>query len=552
MIYNNVNIEDKPYYQYAIKVINGDIIACNNIKMACKRFIDDLKRDDLIFYPDKVDRCIRFLSMFKHYKGKYANTHFKLEDWQQWILANVIGLYNKEYNVRKHTKCYLSVARKNGKSFFINALAMYFLIADGEPSSEILMGANSREQVMSIDYEMTLEFAKQLDPNGKLIKTYRSELKIPSIVGKLKCISNEKKVGDGYNPSVGLIDEYHCHADTSMRDVMVSGMGSRKQPLLFIITTAGFRKDYPCYALQKTNIEILKGLKEDETSFSAIYELDDGDDWKDENMWIKSNPNLGVTISTKYLSEVVNSALANPTEEVNVKTKNLNLWCDAAEVWITDSKIVEVSHNIKLEDYKEMDCYVGVDLSSVSDLTAVSYMFPMDNGEFHYFVDYYLPQTALNDKFNKALYYNWVKDGYLKLTDGNVVDYDYIANDIIKRANDDFNIITIGFDKWNATSWAIKMVENGMPMQEFGQNISTFTKPTKELERLLLSDKIKIQNNPITRFCFKNVSIKEDWNENIKVTKTAYQNKIDGVVAMIQSLGCYLENNHYTNEITII
>lgn len=510
----------------------GELMRC-----ACKRFFADLERRDLEFRPAAVERCLKVLRALKHYKSEYAGRHFEPEPWQEFIIANITGFFRRSDGKRRFRRAYIEISRKNGKSFMVNALAIYFLLFDGEASPEVIVGANSREQAKAVDFEMLAAFARQLDPKGNKLAVYRDEIRVKGgNGGRLKVISADTKTNDGYNPSLGIIDEYHAAPNSQMRDVIASGMGMRRQPLLFVITTAGFNKDYPCYALRQTCVDVLREVKTDDAMFAAIFAMNDGDNWLDRAAWRRSNPNLGVTVSEEYLKEQIDSACNNPTEEVNVRTKNLNQWCDAAEVWIPDGKVTAAMRKIDRAEYAGKLCFIGVDLAAVSDLTAVSYLFPFDDGSMHFFTDYYLPQTALNDKFNKELYRLWRRLGFLKLTPGNVTDYDAICADIAAVSRR-CEVMSIGYDKWNATQWAIKMTEAGFPLEEFGQNIGNFSRPTKELERLTLSGRVVAEYNPITQFCFRNVVIKEDWNENRKPVKGAISQKIDGVIAMLTALG---------------
>lgn len=535
-IYMNTTLSGLSYYRWALDAA-ADEKQGSLLRMAARRFLSDLEREDLVFRAESVDRCLRFLRILKHYKGSSAGRGFEPEPWQEFIVANILGFYRVDTGTRRFTRAYIEISRKNGKSFLVNALAMYFLLCDGEASPEVIVGANSREQANGVDFEMCNEFARQLDPKSRGIKRYRGELKVPKTTGRLKVISSDTKTNDGYNPSVGIIDEYHAAPTSALRDIIASGMGMRKNPLLFVITTAGFNKDYPCYKLRETCCDVLRGVKEDDGLFATIFSLDEGDDWRDEDVWHKANPNLGVTVTMKGLRDQVRGAMNNVAEEVGVRTKNLNQWCDAARVWIPDAKILSCMRNRSRDELMGRVCFVGVDLSAVSDLTAVSYMFPAtEENPMYFYTNYYLPESALVDKFNKTIYKDWAMRGILTLTPGNVTDYDWITNDI-KKAYDRYEIMAIGYDKWNATQWAIDMTDLGMPLEEFGQNLGRFTGPTKELERLILSESVEIEFSEITRFCFRNVSIKEDWNENRKPVKSSPEKKIDGVVSMLQALG---------------
>lgn len=539
----------KGYYHYVEDVLNGKIVVGELIKLACQRFKDDLQREDIYFNESVVDKAINFIGTLKHFMGKSSGKHFKLENWQQFIIANIVGWYWTDGNTRRFTSSYIEVSRKNGKTALAAALCLYYLIADGEDGAEVDLAANSKEQA-KIAFEFCSSFSKQLDPKGKYLKPYRDNVQFALNNSKLKVFAADDSKLDGFNASFGLIDEYHAAKNSKVRDVIKSSMGMRNNPHLCTITTAGFDKTLPCYKLRSTSIEILNKLKTDDSMFIAIYSLDDKDDWTDKDNWVKCTPNLNITVTSKYIKEQVQSAINNPSEEVGVKTKTLNLWCDVADVWLPENYIVKASKDIHLEDFRDCECYIGVDLSATSDLTAVSYLIEKDN--IYYFkTDYYLPESALVDKPDRETYKLWKQQGLITITAGNVTDYDYITNDIVAASNI-LNIQKIGYDKWNATQWAIHATEIGLPLEEYPQTMGNFNRPTKELERLILSGNTVIDNNEITRWCFRNVELKSDYNGNVKPNKGIKSKKIDGVIAIIQALGMYLTVPHYSNEILTI
>lgn len=344
--------------------------------------------------------------------------------------------------------------------------------------------------------------------------------------------------------------EYHAAKNSKVRDVIKSSMGMRMNPHLCTITTAGFDKTLPCYQLRTVAIEVLNGLKIDDEMFIAIYSLDADDDWRDEMNWVKCAPNLDITVTSKYIRGQVQQAINNPADEVGVKTKTLNLWCDSSNVWLPEDYIVKSSKEVNLNSFAGMDCYVGVDLAATSDLTAVAYLVVLD-GTYYFKTHYYLPESALKDKADKELYKYWKQQGYLTVTSGNVTDYDYITADMLRYA-DVVNIQSVGYDKYNATQWAIDSTEQGLPLEEYPQTLGNFNMPTRELERLILSGKAVIDNNEINRYCFRNVSLKSDHNGNVKPNKAVDKKKIDGTIAMIQALGMYLRNPRFSNEIITI
>lgn len=539
---------NKAYIQYPVDVISGNVIAGKHIKKACERFFSLMDDDRYMFLEEKVDKVIRLYHHLRHFKGRHSGKPFVLEPWQEWIIASIYGFYNKSDGSRLTQTVYIEVARKNGKTALAAGIGLNALINDDEDGAEVYFAANSKDQVKISAWPLCSNFAKAFDPKEKYLKVYRDTINFDKTISWLKVLAADSTKLDGPNPSTFILDEYHAAKSNSLKAVLESGQGTRDNPLEIIITTAGFDKLGPCYELRTTATEILNGLKEDDSFFMAIYSLDEKDDWKDEANWIKSNPNMDVTVKSSYLRKEVRKAMNTPSDEVNVKTKNLNMWCDSSDVWIPDDYILACSRKVDLDDFTTKDdCFAGIDLSSTSDLTCVSFMIPKD-GKFYFKTLYYLPEEALETKKNKEQYSEWVRLGFLKLTLGNVVDYDYILDDILS-VDKRLYIVKVGYDSWNATQFVINATDKGLPMEPVSQSIGNFNRPTKEMERVILSGNVVIDNNPITRFCFRNVVMKLDHNGNTKPSKEYRDKKIDGVISMIEAMGVCLMTPQYSNSI---
>lgn len=528
--------------QYAKDVVSGKILACQWVKLACKRFLDDINSQDYYFDEKKYNTLTTFTGVMKHYSSGAAGKPFILEPWEDFIICNIFCLYRVDTRRRKYKTAHISVSRKNGKTTLAAALGLFSLIADGEPASSVIMAANSREQA-HIDFDAASAFARQLDPRKKSLKVLRNEIVFQKNNASLKVISADASTGDGLNPQLVVLDELHEAPDSKLFDVLRSGQGFREQPLMLSITTAGFRIGGFCNQYEDYCKEILMGQKVDETLFALLYTLDDGDDWTDESNFIKSNPNLGVTVKRDWLSEQVNQAKNSPTLEVGVKTKNLNVWCSSSTTWIPEQYIRRSLMDVDLTEFKNKNnylVYLGFDLAAISDLTAVSIMFVDPETEEYFFKTwYYLPKSALDGKYNSELYKMWSSKGFLTLTDSETTDYNYIQNQIV-YLYETFDVQGVFFDSWNAQMLVNNLTNLGLPMTAYSQSIGNFNKPTKEMERLVLSDKVRFDNNPITRFCFDNVELKVDLNGNSKPVGDHNAKKIDGVISMLNALGGYL------------
>lgn len=529
---------------YPERVVNGEIIAGKYIKLACQRFLDWLTRDDIEYRQDKVDRVINFIQKLKHTTGRHSGKPFLLEDWQKWVISNIFGFYYTGTNKRVIRNVYITMSRKNGKSAFASAISLYTLIADGEAGAEIDFVASNFKQA-KIAFEMASNFCASIDRKGKHFRRYRDNIQFDYTKSKMQVLSSEASGLDGFNSSCFVCDEVHTYSDDKLYSVLKSSQGMRENPLGICITTSGFNLFGFCKTYENTCKEIVAGLKKDDSTFAAIYQLDEEDDWEEENNWYKSNPNLDITVTKDYLREQINGALNNPTLEYSVKTKNLNMWVSSNKTWIPHNYLVDASQKVKLQDFEQLWC--GIDLSAVSDLTAISFMGRDD--EQYYFKNYYfLPEETVKISPNSDKYREWARLGYLHITDGNVVDYDY-ALKIILDTNKESIITSIGYDSWNSTQFTINATAEGLPMIPYSQTLGSFNKPSREFERLIKSRKIILDDNPITRWCFENVSIKEDYNGNMKPVKQNADGKIDGVIAILEALGMLLKETVYDNEI---
>lgn len=534
---------DAKYTDYANKVLSGEIAASVYVQLACKRFLNWFNNPQLEFRTDKVDKVVNFLSKLKHYQGKSNGQPFILTDWQFFIVENIFGWYYKDSSRRVIRNVYVEVGRKSGKSTLLAGIALYALLADGENGAEVDCIANTRLQARQL-FEYASELSKSLDRKEKYVKRYRNQINFPLKQSKLQVLSSDASKLDGFNSSLFVEDELHAAVNSQLYDVLKSSQGMRENPLAICITSAGFDKFSFCYQMRTTCIEILYGKKEDMSQFSAIYSIDEGDDWTDPKVWKKSNPNLGITVTEDYLQEQVTQAKNNSSLEVGVRTKNFGEWISSSDIWINNDLLLQCSEKVNLNKFNDEDFgYVGVDLASVSDLTAVSVLINKDD-KYYFKTKYYLPESALEGNSNSEMYKLWARQKLLEITPGNVTDYDYILKDLLKLNNKIF-INKIAYDSYNSTQWAIDATAEGLPLEPFSQSLGNFNRPTKELERLIKSGKVVIDDNEITRFCFSNVILKSDYCENVKPVKSTNQNKIDGVISMIEALGIYLNNTNY-------
>lgn len=546
-------VKKYPAELYAEQVRSGEILVCEYVRLAVRRYYTDLDRAlDKGWYFDKkaAMRAIRFIEKLKHTKGEWAGQRFRLEPWQQFVLWNIFGWKNAD-GMRRFRYAYIEIARKNGKTALSAGIGLYMLFADGESRPEVYSAATVKDQA-KICFSDAVEIVKATDLKNYLTP-YRNSIVYELKGGTMKPLSSDYGTHDGLNPSCGIIDEFHAHKDSGMFDVIKSAFGARRQPLMFIITTAGFDKSGACYAYRENVIKVLRGVNEDDSLFGIIYTLDDKSEWDDPKMWIKANPNLGVSLSADYLADQVKDAKNRPEAVRNVMTKNVDLWVDAERTWILDDAWQKCIGTTAPADLKGCACWGGLDLSNVSDITAYVLLFH-ENDCFQLLPHFWIPEEKMLEKVRKENinYDKWVAEGYVTVTPGNVIDYDFVKADIL-RIVADYDLRTSAYDRWNASQTIIDLQNEGMECNPFGQGYGSMSAPTKEFEKLVLTGKIEHFGNPVLRWMLASTLVKTDPAGNIKPDKEKSTQKIDGIVAAIMALGEWMtaqaddESNPYEN-----
>lgn len=534
--------------RYAQEVLSGKIIAGKWIKLACKRFLFDLKRTDLIFDEKQANRAVNFIERkLKHWEGSFSGNPLLLEDWQKFIVQQIFGWYTLQ-GKRLVRSVYIQIARKNGKTSFLAAIINYHIFADTENTPQVLVGANNEDQakicVNSVGrmIQQSPEFQDLIDDESVKLYNYKSnivEIEYPERRAVVKAMSKNPETKDGFNPSLGGVDEYHEAKDDKLLNVIESGQGSRINPLLIVITTAGFDKDGPCYSkLRESSTQILNDTIQDDHHLAFIYEQDDEDEVSDESSWVKSNPNLGVSVSIEFLRSRYKKALnEGGTKMVDFLTKNLNKWVDAPEVWIPYEVWSTNTHGLKPEDLEGKLCYGGLDLARVVDLNAFALWFPdVKPGVHAVLCFFWIPEAKVENNNDRVDYKRWIEQGHLFKTPGNVADYSIIAADI-KGIVKSFDFRSLSYDKYLSSHGVLKdLLDNGIECHELPQNIVTLNMPTKELERIATNGKLEHFNNPVLTWMIGNTLLAKDTSGNVKPDKGKSEKKIDGVSAMINAL----------------
>lgn len=544
-----MNEDLQPYKQYAEDCISGKEVCSRYLKLAAKRYLSFF--DKYEFRKDKIDKMIRFIENITLFEGKFHGQKLKLLPFQKFIIYGSFGFYyhGTEERVCKHVL--VEIGRKQAKSTLSAAIALYWLIGEGEHSAEIDICANSKEQARIL-FRMACELSKLMDKSNKHIQRTINRVKFPKLNSFIQVLAADTTKLDGFGASLFVEDEFHAAKDTKLYDVLASSQGSRFNPMSIVITSAGYEMSYPYYSeIRKSAIDMLQGLIQNDSLFALIFCLDPEDDFRDESVWKKSMPGLDVMVPRSYVRDRIQNIQTQPSSEVDVKIKQFGIWVQSQEVWIPDNVVFNSFESIDLEDFKDEDfCYCGIDLASVSDMTAISIMIPPNEGREKFPDKYifkswcFLPEDTIQTSPNSELYKKAINCGHLLKTPGNCTDYDFILKQMIEN-NEKISVEKVLYDSWNSTQFAINATEAGMPMEPFSQSIGNFNKATKEFERLILSDKIVIDGNVITRWCFQNATLKQDFNENAKPIKPSKNQKIDCVIAMLQALGGFLISDRY-------
>ncbi len=538
------------YDSYIHKVVSGEIIAGETIKQAVDRHLNDLKlskkRNYKFYFDEKIaNTAIKIMQIMpltssRDYQG------FPLQEWQAFIVAMLHGWRHKKTKVRRFKKAYIKVARKNGKTEFLAALANVEFLIFPKETGEVFWAATKRDQA-KIGWERQKRMITKLSQYDKYVKQ-RITVNARRIIDKKfnmfsQPLGRDSKTEDGHLVYWGIIDEYHAHPDDSMVNILETGMGAFDEPLLIIITTAGYNLASACKTFEDTCKDVLKDEKRNDYLFIAIYDLDDEDNWEDETVWIKANPGLGISPKTQYLqTQYQNAKTEGITKKMAFKVKNLNIWTNTTEefiekhVWNQSGKHIK----IKPKDLAGRECYAGLDLASTIDITAFVLWFKLEEG-FAMLPFFFIPEdTAKNrSRLDGVKYLEWIDQGYIITTPGDVTDYDYLLKFIVDML-EKYDIRVIHYDRWNSSQLVNNLTEKNAPMIPFGQGFRSMAAPTKEFERLALRGDIKHFNNPVFDWMLQNVQIERNAEDQIKISKRRSREKIDGVAALINAIGAWL------------
>lgn len=551
MIDVDVGVKDQ-LIKYSADVINGDVVACEKHKWACRRFLNDLERqgnDDFpyVFDENLAGRFLDWMGLFKHRKGILAGQYIEPHIIQEFIFGNIYGWVHKETGMRRFNKAYWQVGRKNAKSQSLGTVGSYEGSAFGEPFAEVYCAATKKEQAEIVWDEIEAMIMGHEDMRDRFKVAYSTITHIKS-GSEIKALSKEdRKSGDGYSPQCGIIDEYHAHPTSEVYDIIDSGMGARPQPLLMIITTAGFNLAHPCYRVEYKYVsQILdpNSPVKNDNYFVMINELDKGDDIKDERNWPKANPILcSYENGVDYIRKQLKVALDVPEKMRNFLTKNMNIWVDAKEDgYMQMDKWKEcISSMIDLKPYP---VWIGIDLSTTTDLTSIGMVFRLDDGKYAIKQHSFMPEDKLRERINsdRVPFDLWEQQGHLTTTPGSVIDYSFIEQKLLDLRDEGFDIQEIDYDKWNASYFAQQMDQHGFEMVEIPQMLRHLSGPTKEFRKNVFAKKVIQFDDPLLTWAISNAVQKMDAQENIMLDKSKSTERIDPIAAVINAFSRAMVN----------
>ena len=423
-----------------------------------------------------------------------------------------------------------------------SVVALYCLSADGEAGAEIYSAATTRDQARIVWNDAKQMAIKSPGLRKKFgVETTAHTVHVTSTASLFKALSRDQGGNlDGLNTHCAIIDELHAHKTRDVFDVMETSTGAREQPLLWLITTAGFNRAGICYEQRAYVLKILSGIK-DENYFGIVYTLDDGDSWEDPASWAKANPNWNVSVKPDDIERKARKAMQMSAATNNFLTKHLNVWVNADTAWM-DMRAWErcADPTLDVTDFEGENCYGGLDLATKFDVASRVKLFERD-GALYCFDTHYLPEDTVEQSGNSQ-YQGWEMDGYLTTTPGNVTDFDVIEEDI--KADSELYVFNEhGFDPYQATQLSSHLLEHGLPMVQVGQTVKNLSEPMKELESLVMSGKFKHNGNPDLEWMISNVVAHVDAKDNIYPRKEFPENKIDGVVAILIAINRWMAND---------
>lgn len=490
---------------------------------------------------DRAERVLKFISLLKHSKAPWAGLPFQLMPWQEEFIRALYGTLKPD-GKRQYRQALLYLPRKNGKSTLAAALALYHLLADGKPGAEVYLAAGSREQA-SICFNQCRDFVRSNPTLNKRLRIieYKKLIMDPPSGSVLKALSADGALAHGLNPTAIIADELHIWEGKRGRELweaLQTGFGTREEPLLLCISTAGYDRASLFYEVYEHAKKVQEGKVKDDSFLPWLYEADPDDDWLSPETWKKANPALGEFRSLEDIKALADRAKQSPALENSFRRLYLNQWTQSETAWIPADRWAACGQLVVPEELKGRECYGGLDLSATTDLAAFVLVFPDDNDPPNYTVlpYFWLPEArATAERRDNVDYRAWARAGKIKLLPGDVLDQRIIKKDIQKLASM-YRIKEIAFDRWNAFQLAVELGEEGATMVSTGMGYASLSAPSKTLEEWVLSGRLNHGGHQVLTWNIGNVTLEQDAAGNIKPSKARSKDRIDGAVALILAI----------------
>lgn len=524
---------------YARAVVAGDVVVSQLVKLAAERHLRDLDLGHTrgIWFDDaEARRVVAFCHGLRHSKGEWAGQSFDLEPWQAFIVGCLFG-WKRDDGTRRFRTGYVSVARKNGKTTLAAAVGLYLAFADDEPGAEVYAAATKRDQA-KICWSEAHRMVKATPALNRIVRSFVNNLHNERTASKFEPLGADADSMDGLNIHGAIVDELHAHKTRNMVDVIETATGARRQPLIVYITTAGYDRNSVCWEFNEYAHRVLSGVFDDDSYFAFVAGLDDGDDWMDPAVWPKANPNLGVSVKPEKLTEECRKAKEVPGRQNAFRRLHLNEWTEQSNRWLDMTTWDASAGDTDPDDLAGRECYAGLDLSTTQDITAFVAVFPDDDGAYDVLCRFWVPEDSIRERTrrDRVPYDVWAQQGWITPTEGNVVDYDVVQADI-QTFHDQHIVREIPYDRYNAHSVVTRLGQEGATMVPFGQGYVSMSAPMREIERLVLSGKLRHGNNPVLRWMASNVAVSMDPAGNMKPDKAKSTERIDGIVALVMAIG---------------
>lgn len=532
----------KQYYQ---EIQAGKVVVPIEVEAVYKRMVSEMEDASFPFYfSEKTgEHVINFIETFcRHYQGELAGQRVKLDLWQKAFVQNTFGWLERKTDTRRFREYLLEVPRKHGKSFLSGCIATYMLVADGEAGAEIYTLATKLDQA-KIVFDVTRAIIEQSPDLDALVKSTREGLRFNMTRSVMRALASESKTMDGLNVHFAVMDELHQIKDRNLYDVIRQGMKARIQPLLGIITTAGFLREGIYDSQHEYAQKVAMGVVKDDRLFPIIYKLDAGDDWTDEKLWHKANPALGTIKSIEQLRGDVLKAKNDPAYLPTLLCKDFNIPQTDITTWIPFNDIVNET-KLDMEYLRGSYAVGGCDLSSTIDLTCATLLIRKPNDPKHYVIQkYFLPESRVDTveakSVKEAPYKLWAEQGWLHICEGTQVNFSDVTdwfNSMVK----DYNIrpLLIGYDRALSGYWIPEMEEYGFAMEKVAQGAYTWSNPMKQMGAAFGEHNVIYDNNPILRWCLSNTakkSMNKDGIESIQPVKKSQKLRIDGMVSLLNA-----------------